>query len=124
MIDLPRILLVDDETALTTAFQRLLEHLNYRVTSYNHAGEAVRWFRENPAQFDLVITDLAMPDMNGLEVARQLRSLRPEMPVVLTTGFAPELDREKMQAAGICELLEKPVSLSALAAVLERTLAK
>ena len=77
-----RILLVDDEPSLTLALQRLLVRLNYRVTTSNNAREAIGWCQKDSAQFDLVITDLSMPEINGLEVARQLRVLRPDLPIV------------------------------------------
>ncbi len=118
------ILLLDDEPKLTAAFQRLLERLRYRVTSSNNPREAIAWFQENPAAFDLVITDLTMPEINGLEVARTLHALRPEVPILLLSGHAPELNREKLRAAGIGELLEKPVALPALADALQRALVK
>ena len=118
------ILLLDDEPALTASFRKLLERLNYQVTTSNSAREAVALFRENPAQFDLVITDLTMPEMNGLEVARQLRSLRPDVPIIMASGLTPELTPENLHDAGICELLEKPVSLTVLDEVLQRTLAR
>ena len=119
-----KILLVDDEPALTATFQRLLARLNYQVTSRNSAREAIALFRENPAHFDLVITDLTMPEINGLELTRQLRALRPDLPVLLASGFSAELNRENLHAAGVTDLLEKPISMTALADVLQRTLAK
>jgi CheY-like chemotaxis protein len=119
-----KILLVDDEPALTTVFQRLLVRLNYQATSRNNARDAISLFRRNPAAFDLVITDLTMPEMNGLEVARQIHALRPDLPVILASGFSAGLDRENLRQAGICELIEKPVSMTALADAVQRTLAK
>ena len=119
-----KILLVDDEPALTTVFHRLLTRLNYQVTARNHPREAISLIRQNHAAFDLVITDLTMPDINGLEVARQLHALRPELPVILASGFSADLDRETLRQAGICELLEKPVTMTALADAVQRMLAK
>jgi len=119
-----KILLLDDEPALTEVFQSLLLRLNYQVTASNSPGEAVGLCRKNPAQFDLVITDLTMPEMNGLEVARQIHAIRPDLPVILTSGFSAALDRKTLRAAGISELLEKPVSLTVLADVMRRTLAR
>ena len=119
-----RILLVDDEPALTVMFQKLLRRMNYQAITSNHAGEAIRLFRENPALFDLVITDLTMPEINGLEVARQIRAIRPDMPVVLVSGLSAALTEETLHEAGIRELLEKPVSMNALADVVQRLLKK
>jgi PAS domain S-box-containing protein len=118
-----RILLLDDEPALTSSLQRLLVRLNYQVTTTNSARESLQWCRRDPAQFDLVITDLTMPEMTGLEVARQLQALRPDLPVILASGFSADLDRESLAAAGICELLEKPISRLTLANVIHRVLA-
>jgi len=118
------ILLVDDEPALTTAFQRLLTRLYYRVTISNNSRDALRLFRENPAQFALVITDNTMPEMNGLELARQIHGVRREVPVILASGLGSTVSPEDLRTAGIDEVLEKPASLHALAEVLRRTLAK
>jgi CheY-like chemotaxis protein len=119
-----RILLVDDEPALTGVFKQLLRRLNYEAIASNSAAEALGWFREKPTAFDLVITDLTMPEMNGLEIAREVRTLRPDMPVVLATGYTSTLNHQHLLDAGICELLEKPVSMTALADVLERVFGK
>ena len=119
-----KILLLDDEPAVTVPFQRLLQRLGYEVTICNSAREAVGFVRENSARFDLVITALTMPEMSGLELARQLHDLRPDLPVILSSGFTPDLNREELRAAGICELLEKPVTMTALQDVLQRTLVK
>jgi PAS domain S-box-containing protein len=118
------ILLLDDEPALTRSLCRLLERLSYRVTTSNHAREAVALFNANPAQFDLLITDMTMPEMNGLEVARQCHTLRPELPVILASGLTSNLTSENLLAAGICDLLEKPLAITALAGALQRALAK
>jgi CheY-like chemotaxis protein len=116
------ILLVDDEPALTKALQRLLQSLNYQVVTSNGAPEALTLFREKSGQFDVVITDLTMPEMNGLELAAQLHTIRPEVPVILASGYAPTMNREKLRAAGISEQLEKPLSMRVLADTLQRIL--
>ena len=118
-----RILLLDDEPALASALQRLLQRLNYRVITHNHARASVAWCRENPGAMDLVITDLTMPEINGLEVARALRALRPDLPIILTSGFSADLNPKDLAEAGICELLEKPISRAGLAAAVQRALA-
>jgi PAS domain S-box-containing protein len=119
-----KILLVDDEPALTSAFQKMLQRLNYSVTPLNSAREALALFQLNPGNFDVLITDLTMPEMNGLELARRIHACRPQLPVILASGYSPELQRETSQVADICELLEKPVSLTSLASALQRALTK
>jgi PAS domain S-box-containing protein len=117
-----KILVLDDELALSVMFGKLLRRLNYDVTTANRANEAIRLFRENPAQFGLVITDLNMPEMDGLEVARRLRDLRADVPVVLASGYTASLTDEVLREAGICALLEKPIALPALAEIVHRHL--
>ncbi len=119
-----RILLIDDEAALTDSLQKLLTRLNYRVTASNTAPDGLTTFFGNPPQFDLVITNLGMPEINGLEVARQIHAIRPQLPILLITGFAPDVRPENLAAVGICELLQKPVSLDVLAETLRRTWTK
>ena len=117
-----RILLLDDEPALTGALRRLLARLNYQVTVSNSAREVLDWCGQDASQFDLVITDLTMPEMTGLEVARQLHTLRPALPVILSSGFCADLSPETLAAAGIVELLEKPVTRQGLAGAVRRVL--
>jgi len=119
-----KILVVDDEPALTSVLQKMLCRLDYQVTATTQAREAIRLIRENAAQFDLVITDLTMPEMDGLEVARQLRVIQPELLVILVSGYGAVVDDDSLREAGICERLEKPLSYSDLAAVVERVLKK
>jgi len=117
-----KILLLDDEPALTTTMKGLLQRLNYQVSTSNSAREVLRWYQRDASQFDLVITDLTMPEMTGIELARQLRELRPHLPVILASGFSADLNRDTLRASGIYDLLEKPISMNALAEVIQRAL--
>jgi signal transduction histidine kinase len=119
-----KILMVDDETVVTVLFQRLLKRLNYAGTTLNSPIEALALFRKNPGEYELVITDLTMPEMNGLEVAQQLHALRPRLPIILISGFSAPLAPETLREIGICASLEKPVSLHALAEAIQRNLAR
>jgi signal transduction histidine kinase/ActR/RegA family two-component response regulator len=118
-----QLLLVDDEPALTKSLQLLLSRLNYQVTTATGAGEAIALFRQDPGRFALALTDLAMPEMNGLEVARRLHELRPDLPVLLASGFTADLTPEALREAGILAVVEKPIAMQALAAQLRRALA-
>ncbi|MEI8288857.1 MAG: PAS domain S-box protein [Verrucomicrobiota bacterium] len=119
-----RILIVDDEVALVGMYQRLLKALKYEGTVVTAPETAVGLVRENPSQFDLVITDLTMPGMNGLEVARQIREIREDMPVLLATGFHGTVSDRQLQDSGICEVVEKPISMAKLAMMLRGILGK
>lgn len=116
-------MLLDDEPALTAALGKLLTRLNYQVTTSNSPSEAIGWVRQNPAQFEVAITDLTMPEMTGLEFSRHLHGLRPDLPIILASGFSADLSADDLKLAGIFELLQKPISRSAIAEVLARALA-
>ncbi|HEX7652372.1 MAG TPA: PAS domain S-box protein, partial [Verrucomicrobiae bacterium] len=116
------ILLVDDEPALTQLFRRVLTRLNYKPISTNSPREAVELLRLSPDQFHLAITDYTMPELNGLEVAREWHILRPHLPIIMTSGYSAELNKEQLTANGIQHLLTKPVDMFLLAEVLQRLL--
>ncbi len=103
------ILLVDDEPLLTEICQQMLEHLGYRVTVRSHGVEALAAFKADPARYDLLLTDYAMPSLDGLELARRARALRPDLPVILVTGFSRSRYLEKARSAGIHQVIMKPV---------------
>lgn len=115
---------MDDEVVLTGAFQQFLKLLNYQATISNRPREAIALVRENPAAFDLVITDLTMPEINGLEMAAEIHRRRPELPIILATGFKASLTNADLRKAGICELLEKPVARLKLADALHAVIGK
>lgn len=105
-----RILFIDDEPALCSAAQKLLGKLNYVVTIQTNAAAAVRLFRADPTAFDLVISDLTMPGMTGVDVAVQILATRPRMPLILATGFNASLTLGAVRALGIYDLVMKPLS--------------
>jgi len=108
------LLYVDDEPALARVGQRRLSLIGYRVTAAISAQEALAEFRARPEEFDLVVTDFTMPGMNGLELAREIRRIRPDLPIILTTGYIDEIHPEAMAEAGVRRLAMKPVSLEEL----------
>jgi PAS domain S-box-containing protein len=115
-----KILVLDDELEVAVTFQRLLKLLNYQAIISTNPHEAITLFRANPEAFDLVITDLAMPDLNGVEVARQLRAIRPHTPILLVSGSTAIESMADFRGAGISDLMVKPVSIAALAEVIHR----
>jgi nitrogen-specific signal transduction histidine kinase/ActR/RegA family two-component response regulator len=109
------VLLVDDEPQLVTIAEQMLTRLGYRVTACEDSLEALERFGADPDAFDLLVTDMAMPKMNGIEFARAVLAIRPGMPIVLCTGYSAGLTRENAEAIGIREVLMKPISMQALA---------
>ena len=118
------ILVVDDEVVVTTMMQRLLKRLNYTPTTINSPAEALALFTRNPDAFHIVLTDLTMPEMSGLEAARQMHAIRPGLPIILMSGFSLPVPPEALGEVGICKMLEKPVSILDLAETLQQNLAR
>ncbi|MDA8133624.1 MAG: PAS domain S-box protein [Desulfobacteraceae bacterium] len=110
-----RILLVDDERAIITMEQQMLERLGYRVTARTGSLDALEAFRAGPDRFDLVLTDMAMPNLSGDKLAVELIRIRPDIPILLCTGFSETMTGEKIQSLGIRGLVLKPVIVRDLA---------
>ncbi len=110
-----RILLVDDEKALADIEKQMLSWLGYDVEVRTSAVEALEAFRANPQKFDLVITDFSMPQMTGTKLARQMTQIRPEVPIILCTGFSEQLDESQTLSSGIKSVLLKPLVAKELA---------
>jgi CheY-like chemotaxis protein len=118
------LLFVDDEAPLVYLATRTLEERGYRVSGCGNAADALAAFKRDPNAFDLVITDLSMRGMSGLELARALKGLRPELPVILATGFIDDELRGKAAAAGVCELLYKPGTIEEFSDLVDRAAKK
>jgi len=110
-----QILLVDDKAAIATMGKRMLERLGYQVTSRTSSLEALEAFRFRPDKFDLVITDMAMPNMPGDKLALELTKIRPDIPILLCTGFSETMLEEKAASLGIKGFLMKPIVMKDLA---------
>ena len=110
-----QILLVDDEQAILTMEKRMLERLGYQVTSHTGSLEALEAFRANSNKFDLVITDMAMPNMPGDKLSTELTKIRPAIPVLLCTGFSENMSEERVASLGIKGFLLKPILMNDLA---------
>jgi PAS domain S-box-containing protein len=117
-----RILFVDDEEPMARMGQAVLERLGFQATATTNPAEALAWFREQPDRFDLVITDLNMPGLDGLALARELQAARPGVPLILATGYSASLDAAAARKLGFSELLPKPYDLRSLGAAAGRAL--
>lgn len=119
MEELPRgnehILFVDDEEMVVTLYQDMIAYLGYRITATSSSLKAWEMFKENPTAFDLIITDLTMPELSGDMLAKKAIALNPDMPIILCTGYSnlPLLDQTDLP--GVCQHLVKPIILDQLA---------
>ena len=117
-----RLLFVEDDESLTALGRTTLEALGYRVTCRKNGLEALEVFRAAPTFFDLLITDMNMPFMTGADLCQEVLKIRPDLPVVLCTGFTELIDGEKAQALGARKYLTKPVPRHKLAEAIREAL--
>ncbi|ETX09119.1 MAG: hypothetical protein ETSY2_01390 [Candidatus Entotheonella gemina] len=115
-----RILFVDDEAPLTRLAERTLERLGYTVVAITSSLEALETFRKSPEAFDLVITDQTMPHMTGDVLARELRHIRADIPIILCTGYSHMIDADEATAQGINAFLHKPLLANDLAKAIQQ----
>ncbi|HUT69519.1 MAG TPA: PAS domain S-box protein [Desulfatiglandales bacterium] len=109
------VLFVDDEQDLVQIAAQMLSHLGYEVTTRMSSNEALELFRVNPERFDLVITDMTMPNMTGDTLSKELMKIRRDIPIILCTGFSERISEEKAKAIGIKEFVMKPLAMGDLA---------
>ncbi|MCI5168017.1 MAG: response regulator [Candidatus Electrothrix sp. GM3_4] len=116
------ILVVDDEKAVVDITRYMLMQLGYKVTVETDSLAAWEFFAQQPDAYDLVITDMAMPNMTGIELAKKILEQRPEIPVILCTGFSEMINEDKAKSLGIKAYLMKPVLKSKLAVSVRQAL--
>ncbi len=119
-----RILFVDDEKALIDLGKQMLERLGYKVVSRTSSVEALEAFRSDPEKFDLVITDMTMPNMTGDKLAEEIMAIRPDTPIILCTGFSQLITEGQAKKMGIREFVMKPLVMSDLAKTIRKVLDK
>lgn len=117
-----RILFVDDDEVLVEMSKQLLERLGYEVITTTGSREALSLFSTDPFRFDLVITDQTMPEMTGLELTRSILALRPDIPIILCTGFSHLADPKSIQQAGVKAFAMKPLAKNEMARTIRRVL--
>jgi PAS domain S-box-containing protein len=117
-----RVLLIDDEASIAQIGQRMLEKLGYRATSLTSSTEGITLFNATPEAFDVVITDLTMPEITGVELARRILARDPHKPLILSTGFMRSLDIDRARNLGVKHFIEKPFTLHSLATQLREAL--
>jgi PAS domain S-box-containing protein len=117
-----RILLIDDEVMLINMGRRVLTNLGYQVDAMSNSRKALAEFTANPDDFDLIITDMTMPEMMGDQLATEILKSRPDMPIILCTGYSEYIDKERAEAIGIKHYIEKPVDIGELARIVRQTI--
>jgi two-component system, cell cycle sensor histidine kinase and response regulator CckA len=114
--------LVEDETALLRMTALMLKQLGYQVTAHSESLEALKLFQEDPYGFDLVITDMGMPDMDGERLAREMLKLRADLPIIMVSGFSDRVDEEKARQLGLAAFAAKPLEKAHLARIVRQAL--
>jgi CheY-like chemotaxis protein len=117
-----RILFVDDEESMVYVGRYRLERLGYQVETKTSPVQALKLFQANPDQFDLVITDMTMPQMTGDILVREILKIRPDMPTIMCTGFSEKIDEERSKELGISAYIEKPLDRRDLAKLVRKVL--
>ena len=116
------ILLVDDEEILTEMGRTMLERLGYEVTVRTSSLEALATFQNEPDRFDAVITDQTMPGMTGVDLARRMLQIRPDLPIILCTGYSNLVNEEQAKSYGIKGFAMKPLTKKEVATLLRTVL--
>ncbi|NVM22391.1 MAG: response regulator [Desulfobacterales bacterium] len=117
-----RILFVDDKQDVVDMGKRMLEGLGYEVVATTSSVEAEEAFCTNPARFDLVITDQTMPNMTGTDLAQELIRIRPNIPIILCTGYSEQITPDTAKTVGIREFVMKPFVMREMATAIKRVL--
>jgi len=119
-----RVLYVDDEEPLVLLMTRMLEQLGYKVTGCTDPEKALEMFGSGPQDFDVVVSDLSMPGMSGVDLARELLQIRPGIPILVASGYIRPADNEEVRSLGLPDLLLKPDTIEELGQILHNIFAK
>jgi CheY-like chemotaxis protein len=119
-----RVMYVDDEEALVFLIDRALTKMGYRVSGFSDPTIALSAFRARPKDYDVVITDLSMPRLSGPDLAVELRRIRPDVPIVMTSGFIRKQDVQTAERLGINQLIYKANTIEELGMALAKEIAK
>jgi CheY-like chemotaxis protein len=117
-----RVLFVDDEEALIDLGESMLVKLGYQVDTRTSSIEAIEAFKANPHKFDLVISDMTMPNMTGDMLAKELLKIRSDIPIIIGTGFSEQISEEKANEIGIKGFLMKPLTSHEIALTVRKVL--
>jgi len=121
-IGIERILFIDDEPMLVELAKKMLSKLGYSVVTRSSSSEALELFQRDPDKYDLVITDMTMPEMTGDRLAQEIMKIRHEIPIILCSGYSEHISQEKAKKIGIREFVMKPFEMKALAETIRKVL--
>lgn len=116
------ILLVDDEAAIVDMVRSMLARLGYQVVAEMNPVRALATFRSDPGAFDMIITDMTMPDLNGLDLARKALAVRNDIPIIICTGYSALIDEERAESQGIAAVVMKPIDMREIAKIIRNAL--
>lgn len=117
-----RVLFVDDELTLAKLGAAILDQLGYTTRFTTDSMEALEYIKADPTQFDLVVTDMAMPHLTGMDLARSIHEIRPDLPIILTSGYIDPTSSQQFESAGISDVIPKPPSIQTIARITHRVL--
>ena len=109
-----RVLFVDDEASIARLAQVMLKSLGHTASTFGRPEDGLAALRADPTGFDVLVTDLTMPGMTGVDLARLVRDVRADLPIILSSGYADDVPEETLRALGIVKVLPKPFHMPAL----------
>ena len=118
------ILVVDDELSISKMLKKILTSYGYRVTTMNNGNDALEAFRKTPDKFDLVVSDMTMPKMTGLQLASEIRAIKADFPIIVCSGFSDQIKVKDPNKLGISLFIEKPISSANIALAVRKVLEK
>ena len=118
------ILFVDDEPEITFMGKKMLENLGYKVSISSNSTSALEEFKKEPDRYSLLVTDQSMPDISGTELAAKMKEIRPELRVIIITGYSENLSDEILAQSGVSEVILKPMKMDDFSKVIRRVLDK
>ncbi|CCK82091.1 PAS domain-containing hybrid sensor histidine kinase/response regulator [Desulfobacula toluolica] len=116
------VLFVDDETSIVEMAEAMLTYMGYRPETRNNPVDALALFKSNPHGFDLVITDMTMPHMSGIQLSEKLMAIRPDIPIIIATGYSALVDEKRAKTLGIRACLMKPIIMAELSKTIRKVL--
>ena len=109
------LLVIDDEREIAQLLKLMLTPLGYSITQMTDSTEALEWFSQNPNRVDLVVTDMTMPKITGTDLSKKMLSLRPDLPIILCTGYSDLINEEQAKKMGISAFIMKPLDQQTVA---------